>query len=150
MTANTPKKRDVPVTVPGADPETKAPIDSDTAKREPEVKAMAENADITAQRLNKIAAEEDTQLSPNGITPAVPFDVDREAMLSELREQARQEARAELADQIKAAVKVADQPPAKLSRVDYRKMHADEIDHTTLTAPVQTLDGWLCPPAPTK
>jgi len=41
---------------------------------------------------------------------------------------------------------VADKP--LVSRGSYRTMRAADIDHTKLTAPVMTLDGWLCPPAP--
>ena len=41
---------------------------------------------------------------------------------------------------------VAEKPLG--SRGSYRTMRAADIDHTKLTAPVMTLDGWLCPPAP--
>lgn len=37
---------------------------------------------------------------------------------------------------------------APLQRHDYRNMRSAEIDHTKLTAPVLTKDGYLCPPAP--
>ena len=41
-----------------------------------------------------------------------------------------------------------EQPPrAAMGRSSYRNMRADDIDASTLTAPVMTLDGWLCPVA---
>lgn len=33
---------------------------------------------------------------------------------------------------------------------DYRNMRAVDIDASTLTSPVLTLDGYLCPPVPEK
>jgi hypothetical protein len=49
--------------------------------------------------------------------------------------------------------KTAKSEPAKPSErlresQDYRQMRAADIDPTTLTAPVLTLDGYLCPPTP--
>lgn len=39
---------------------------------------------------------------------------------------------------------------AKPAPRNYREMHAADIDPTTLSAPVMTLDGYLCPATPEK
>lgn len=72
-----------------------------------------------------------------------------------IRAQARAEAMAELQADIAAARRVAlnqPEPASDAARTgrDYRSMRADEINPATLTAPVLTKDGWLCPPAPEK
>lgn len=55
---------------------------------------------------------------------------------------------AELRDYLADPVGSDEQPPrAAMGRSSYRNMRADDIDASTLTAPVMTLDGWLCPVA---
>lgn len=78
--------------------------------------------------------------------PGTTFD------LEAFREQARNEARAELHAEIRAAKAVADKPAESIARSqhDYRNMRAVDIDPSTLSAPVLTRDGYLCPPAPEK
>lgn len=75
-----------------------------------------------------------------------------------IKAQARAEVRAELAAQIAAASRVAEnQPlptadaPSRTGR-DYRNLHAHQVDPKSITAPVLTKDGWVCPdvPATTK
>ena len=78
---------------------------------------------------------------------------DLEALRHQIRQEEREAARRELGAQIQAASSVIDgAAPATGStyrtKSDFRNMYAREIDHTTLTAPVMTRDGWLCPPAP--
>ncbi|MEC5164053.1 hypothetical protein [Janthinobacterium sp. CG_S6] len=67
---------------------------------------------------------------------------------AEALEQARFEVRIELGEQLQAATAVLGQQAAPRSKSDYRRMRAADIDHTTLTSPVMTLDGYLCPPPP--
>jgi hypothetical protein len=78
--------------------------------------------------------------------PAPSIDVDA------LREQIRAEERAKLlaeAQPVQSAT-VATGRPAQQNRGAYRNMRASEVDHTKLTAPVLTLDGWVCPPPAEK
>jgi hypothetical protein len=74
--------------------------------------------------------------------------VDLDAMRAQIREEERANARAELGQQIQAASTVIAAPAPMRSKADYRNMRAVDIDPATLTAPVMTLDGYLCPPAP--
>lgn len=39
---------------------------------------------------------------------------------------------------------------APVAARNYREMRADQVDPTTLTAPVLTKDGWVCPATPEK
>lgn len=72
-----------------------------------------------------------------------------EALRAQIREEERAILRDELGKQIQAASAAIGGTPAPAhSKADYRTMHAADIDPTTLTAPVMTLDGYLCPPAP--
>lgn len=48
-----------------------------------------------------------------------------------------------------ADVALAAEPAVRPAR-NFRDMHAHEIDPTTLTAPVLTKDGWVCPFIPDK
>lgn len=157
MTAsNTPAKRsrEVAIQVPGgAQDETTAPEGSASAKIEPEVKAARENDEIDAQRLNRLAAEEDTQLAPNGVIPAggagSNVAVDGNGIPEDVMERARAQVHAELGEKMEQAAAVLKQTTTTpLARGAYRNMHAEDVDHTKLTAPVLTLDGWVCPPAP--
>ncbi|MFM9438073.1 hypothetical protein ACFDR9_005176 [Janthinobacterium sp. CG_23.3] len=91
-----------------------------------------------------------------GVKPEAPPEKVPELALPDLAEiraeamaQARAEIHAELGAQIQAASTVLQaQPVPATSRHDYRRMRAADIDHTTLTSPVMTLDGYLCPPPP--
>lgn len=157
MTAsNNPAKRtrDVAIQVPGgAQDETTAPAGSDSAKIEPEAKGMRESDEIDAQRLNRLAAEEDAQLSPNGVIPAggagSNVAVDGNGIPEDVMARARALVHAELGEQLEAASAVLKQATTTpLARGAYRNMRAADIDHTKLTAPVLSADGWLCPPAP--
>ncbi len=83
--------------------------------------------------------------------PAINMDALRE----QIRAEEAAKLRAELSEQIEAAkgdIKVAEtiaaKPSAKPGRRDYLQMRAEDIDPASLTAPVRTKDGWLCPPAP--
>lgn len=81
------------------------------------------------------------------------FDIDALRAQIRLEEQAR--ARAELASQIQAAstvvaADVAAPAAAPRARADYKTMRADQVDPATLTAPVMTRDGWVCPVPPEK
>lgn len=86
--------------------------------------------------------------------PSDPIDL--EALRAHIREEeraiARDELRAELGQQIQAASTALSAttaaPAPGRSKADYRNMRAADIDPATLTAPVMTLDGYLCPPAP--
>lgn len=79
-----------------------------------------------------------------------PHDI--EAVRAQIRAEEQANARAELGAQIQAAASVVNQPASASTiagnRSDYRTMRAADIDHTRLTAPVLSLDGWVCPPAP--
>lgn len=91
--------------------------------------------------------------APKAASTAPSDAVDLEALRAHIREEeraiAREEARAELGQAIDAAKTViSDVAPARHSKADYRNMRAKDIDPATLTAPVMTLDGYLCPPAP--
>lgn len=82
---------------------------------------------------------------PADTPPEVSIDAlrarekDWEAMREQIRAEERDKARIELGAAITSAPR---------SKHDYRNMRAADIDPATLTAPVMTLDGYLCPPAP--
>lgn len=90
-------------------------------------------------------------------------NADHEALRAHIREEERAIIRAEemgklqeeLAQQLQAATTVLAKPDtaaaaAPRSKADYRNMHAHQVDPATLTAPVLTLDGYVCPVAPEK
>lgn len=82
-----------------------------------------------------------------------PDPLDLDALRAQIRDEERAKAREELAGQIQAAstaINVGGGASAKPAhtRSDYRNMSAADIDPSTLTAPVMTRDGYLCPPAP--
>lgn len=66
-------------------------------------------------------------------------------------DEVEQPAQAEAVSEPEAAL-TAPEAEEKLpvTRGSYRNMRAADIDATKLTAPVMTLDGWLCPPAQVK
>lgn len=73
-----------------------------------------------------------------------------------LREQIRAELLAELQTELKTATAAVEGKGANVRKFansaprNYRDMRAADIDPTTLTAPVLTLDGYLCPITPEK
>lgn len=149
--APTKRTREVAIQVPGAPADTQAPAGSDSAKIETEVKGMQENAEIDAQRLNNLAAEEDAQLSPNGVIPAGGdgSNVTVDGIHEDVMARARAQVHAEMGERLEAAAAVLKQAtPTPLARGAYRNMRAADIDHTKLKAPVLSADGWVCPPAP--
>lgn len=84
---------------------------------------------------------------------------DLEKLRAQIREEEQARARAELASQIHAASTVigatdaaapAAPAAAPLTKGDYKNMRADQVDPKTLTAPVMTRDGWVCPVPPEK
>lgn len=79
--------------------------------------------------------------------PGIPDDV-----MAQARAQARAELQQEMQVAIQAAGTVLEEadPLPVATRRSYAKMRAADIDPAKLTAPVMTLDGWLCPPAPEK
>jgi len=88
-----------------------------------------------------------------GATAAPALDVD--ALRAQIRAEEMGKLQDELAQQLQAASTVVGNratpaPAAPRSKSDYRNMRATDIDPTTLTAPVMTLDGYLCPVAPEK
>lgn len=92
----------------------------------------------------------------SGAGPA--FDLEK--LRAQIREEEQIRARTELASQIHAASTVigASNPAAPaaaptvapLAKGDYKNMRADQVDPKTLTAPVMTRDGWVCPVPPEK
>lgn len=72
--------------------------------------------------------------------------IDLESMREQIRAEERAIIHAELSAQINAARAVAERPDSPpLGKNDYRNMRAADIDPSTLTAPVMTKDGYLCP-----
>lgn len=88
--------------------------------------------------------------SPVAMSAPPAFDMD--ALRAQIRAEERDQARHEISMQIQAAASVVNQPASASTiagnRGNYRTMRAADIDHTKLTAPVLSLDGWVCPPAP--
>lgn len=87
-------------------------------------------------------------MQPHEVVPVVDMD----ALRAQIRAEEQANARAELGAQIQAAASVVNQTASASTiagnRSNYRTMRAADIDHTRLTAPVLSLDGWVCPPAP--
>lgn len=55
---------------------------------------------------------------------------------------------AEIAEQYSDVLEAAtNEIQSTTLRNRYQSTRAADIDHTKLTAPVRTLDGWLCPPS---
>lgn len=99
------------------------------------------------------AAAQDGQAENTEAAPAAGAQDDLEAIRAQIRAEEQAKARAELGEQIQAAQAGLDQSgkaakAAPATRGSYRNMSAADIDPASLTAPVMTRDGWLCPPAP--
>lgn len=135
MTTPSKSTRVVNVQVPGEAP--KAPEQAAAPQPTEQAKAEPDAASATAT-------------DSSGGTASV----DMEALRAHIREEERAilqaELRAELGQQIQAASTAlsATAPAPARSKRDYANMRAADIDPATLTAPVKTLDGYLCPPAP--
>lgn len=120
-----------------------------------EYKGIAQTDELDAQRVNMVTTRVDEPMSPDGIIVAGAdsnVTVDSNGIPEDIMERARAQVHAELgADLAVAARKLQPTEITPAARRDYRNMRASEIDPATLTAPVFTLDGWMCPPAaPTK
>lgn len=145
-TANTP--RDVAIQVPG--------------EAAPVVEQAQAVAAVDAQPVRRTRPQEDpaTEIIKERVGELLDqktAEADGEATIpADVMERARAEARAELSQQMSAAMQAASSvleeadPLPVATRRSYAKMRAADIDPTKLTAPVMTLDGWLCPPAPEK
>lgn len=152
--APTKRTREVSIQVPGAPADTQAPAGSDSAKIETEGQGSCE-VDVQVlgaapkQDLSQESnVEQESAMMANAMA-AQGADVGMDALRAELLAQARAEVHAELGEQLNAATAVLKQAtPTPLARGAYRNMRAADIDHTKLTAPVLTIDGWVCPPAP--
>jgi len=106
-------------------------------------------------------ASEQPASQPEAAQAAAAPGTDVDAMRAHIREEERAIIRAEemaklqdeLAHQLKAATTVLAKPDtavAPRSKADYRNMRAHQVDPATLTAPVLTLDGYVCPATPEK
>jgi len=94
------------------------------------------------------AAREEQDQGHATSAPSDALDID--ALRAQIREEERANARAELGEQIQAASTVIASPAAApKSKGAYAKMRAADVDPATLTAPVLTLDGYVCPLPPT-
>lgn len=119
------------VQVPGEMPQTQQELPQD-----------GEQAEQSSERSD--AATNEIQSEQVEASPAI----DVEALRAELRA----ELQAELVAEMKAATKAVGKVASKVKvshttgRSGYKDMHAADIDASTLTAPVMTKDGWLCPP----
>lgn len=108
------------------------------------------NTDLLAEQTAEQSSES-SESATNEIQSEAAPAVDIEALRAQIRAEEQAKARAELMDQAQVALKVASAQPATTvaaARGSYRTMSADDIDAATLTAPVMTKDGWLCPPPP--
>ena len=85
--------------------------------------------------------------APESLKSPEPDPVDMDALRERIREEERAIIHAELGAHGKALTQSYLRSTAP-SKSDYANMRAADIDHTTLTAPVLTKDGYLCPPAP--
>jgi hypothetical protein len=142
------------VQVPGATPTTEQP-DNDQATTTDTGAAQAgavSTADTQTASSSSGKPETVDQATTTGAGDV--FDID--ALRAQIRAEEQARARAELASQIHAASTVietggtATAAAAPRTRADYKTMRADQVDPTTLTAPVMTLDGWVCPVPPEK
>lgn len=145
------------VQVPGATPTTEQPgndqaTTTDTGVAQAGTASTANTANTQTASSSSGKPETVDQASTTGAGDV--FDID--ALRAQIRAEEQARARAELASQIHAASTVietggtATAAAAPRTRADYKTMRADQVDPTTLTAPVMTLDGWVCPVPPEK
>lgn len=115
--------------------------------------AETQNASAGSAQLGADPAFTGTAAGGETTTTSTPA-IDIEALRAQIRAEERDNARRELGQQIEAASQVVGRSDstgsaaAPRSKADYRNMRAADIDPATLTAPVMTRDGYLCPPAP--
>jgi hypothetical protein len=85
-----------------------------------------------------------------GVSGAPAIDV--EAIREQIRAEERAKLMAELGTHVQAAQAVVGAAQAAPSRTgrDYRNLHAHQVDPKSITAPVLTKDGWVCPDVPAK
>jgi hypothetical protein len=137
------------VQVPGATPTTEQPGNDQATTADT---GAASTADTQTASSSSGKPETVDQATTTGASDV--FDI--EALRAQIRAEEQSRARAELASQIQAASTVieaggtATAASAPRTRADYKTMRADQVDPTTLTAPVMTLDGWVCPVPPEK
>lgn len=91
-------------------------------------------------------------VGPGTAIAAREIDVDLDALRERIRAEEHAKLMAELNTQVRAAQTVveagsAQAAPSRSGR-DYRNLHAHQVDPKTLTAPVLTKDGWVCPDVP--
>jgi len=133
MSSTPAKSRVTTVQVPGAPAPEAAPAPAATVDKTPEPEAEPEAA-------------------ASGTFKPTLDQAEMDAIRAHIREEERAILRDELSVQMQAASKAIEgtvgNSAAPRSKHDYANMRAKDIDHTTLTAPVRTLDGYLCPPAP--
>jgi hypothetical protein len=135
------------VQMPGAQPPPAPPVEQTPSPAQ----IAAIDAAAADQRAKESESAKGNINATEVFTAASLGDVDMEALRAHIREEERALIRAEFAEHSTAAKSKAvtefhqAQPRSK---AEYRNMRAADIDHTTLTAPVMTLDGYLCPPAP--
>ena len=86
--------------------------------------------------------------SPTKRTRAVDVQMPGAAPVAQEQERAATETIKERVGELLEETKAESAPVAAKGRGSYRNTPAADIDHTKLTAPVMTADGWLCPPAP--
>jgi hypothetical protein len=142
------------VQVPGATPTTEQPGNDQatTADTGATQAGAASTADTQTASSSSGKPETVAQATITGASDV--FDI--EALRAQIRAEEQSRARAELASQIQAASTMieaggtATAAAAPRTRADYKTMRADQVDPTTLTAPVMTLDGWVCPVPPEK
>lgn len=123
-TANTP--REVSIQVPG----DAAPV-------------VEQDQGAEAQPVRRTRPQEDQKAESAGVATVVAEIIPDDVMAL-----ARAQVRAEMSRDVKVEEEADPLPVA--TRRSYAKMRAADIDPAKLTAPVMTLDGWLCPPAPEK
>jgi hypothetical protein len=121
-----------------------------------DVKQPDTGAGDAAGASNSSEKPETTGQAGAGADAGPAFDL--ETLRAQIRQEEQARARAELANQIHAASTVigagdaaapaAASTAAPLTKGDYKNMRADQVDPKTLTAPVMTLDGWVCPVPP--
>lgn len=113
-------------------------------------KAPAEKPETTTAAATGTADTSGAPAPEPAPVVAAPAYPDMEAMRAQIRDEERANARAELAGQIQAASTVIAEPAGRagLGKRDYANMRATDIDPASLTAPVLTKDGYLCPLPP--
>lgn len=134
------------VQIPGQAPKAPEPVPQPPATTGPDTSALRPTDEVLQARVAAIN-------TPPAATSAPSDALDMEALRAHIREEERAILRDEFSAQMQAASKaiegtVGASAMPQRSKADYANMRAVDIDPATLTAPVRTLDGYLCPPAP--